>query len=81
MQKAVNVEAKAGLKSSIMIQDADSHCSRGHRPSQNTSAKVQIQGSTAKKSKLKESRPKDSKLTNGKIPTPPRTNEPEKTSC
>ena len=80
VQKAVNVEAKVGLRSSIMVRDADSRCPRGHRPSQNTSTKVQTQGSTAKESKPEESRPKESKPADGKTPAPPRTNEPGKTS-
>ena len=63
-----------------MIRDADFRCPRGHRPSQNTSTKVQTQGSTAKESKLEESRLKDSKPANGKTPAPPYTNEPGKTS-
>ena len=81
VQRAVNAEAKAGLRSSIMVQDTNSHCPRGHRLSQNTSTKVQTQGSTAKESKPKESRRKESKPTDRKTPAPPRTNEPEKTSC
>ena len=80
VQRAVNAEAKAGLRSSIMVRDADSRCLRGHRPSQNTSTKVQTQGSTAKESKPEESRPKESKPANGKTPAPPRTDEPGKTS-
>ena len=80
VQKAVNAKAKAGLKSSIIIRDADFCYYRGYCLSQNTSTKVQTQGSTAKESKPKESRPKDSKPTNGKTPAPPHTNEPEKIS-
>ena len=80
VQKAVNAEAKAGLRSSIMVRDVDSRCPRGHRPSQNTSTKVQTQGSTAKKSKPEEFRPKESKPADGKTPAPPRTDEPGKTS-
>ena len=41
MQRAINAEAKAGLRSSILIRNADSRCLRDHRPSQNTSTKVQ----------------------------------------
>ena len=41
VQKPVNAEAKAGLKFSIMVQDADSCCSKSYRLFQNTSAKVQ----------------------------------------
>ena len=80
VQKAINAEAKAGLRSSIMVRNADSCCPRSHRPSQNTSTKVQTQSSTVKESKLKESRPKDSKPANKKTPTLPRTNEPGKIS-
>ena len=79
-QKAVNAKAKTDLWSSIMVWDVDSRCRKGHRPSQNNSAKVQTQSSTAKESKPEESRPKDSKPANEKTLTLPRTNEPEKTS-
>ena len=80
MQRVVNAEAKASLRSSIMVWDADSRCPRDHRLSQNTSTKVQTQGLTTKESKPKESRPKDSKPVNGKTPAPPRIYEPRKTS-
>ena len=63
-----------------MVRDADSRCPRGHCPSQNTSTKVQTQGSTVKESKPEKSRPKESKHADGKNPAPPRTNEPGKTS-
>ena len=63
-----------------MIRDADSRCPRGHRPFQNTSIKVQTQGSTVKESKPEESRRKDLKLADGKTPVLPFTNEPGKTS-
>ena len=76
----VNAEAKAGLRSSIMVRDADSCCPKDHRPSQNTSTKVQTQGSTVKESKPEQSRPKDLKPANRKTPAPPRTDEPGKTS-
>ena len=79
MQRAVNAEAKAGLRSSIMVWDTDSRCSRGHRLSQNTSIKMQTQDSTAKESKPEESRPKDLKPADGKTLAPPRTNKSEKT--
>ena len=80
MQRAVNAEAKAGLRSSIMVRDVDSRCPRGHRPSQNTSTKVQTQGSTVKESKPEESISKELKPADGKTPAPPRTDESEKTS-
>ena len=41
VQKAVNAEAKAGLRSSTMVRESDAHCPRGYRPSHNTSSKVQ----------------------------------------
>ena len=41
VQKVVNAESKAGLRSSTMVRDSDIHCSRGHRPSNNTASKVQ----------------------------------------
>ena len=33
VEKAVNVEAKAGLKPHSIVQEIDSRCSKGHRPS------------------------------------------------
>ena len=45
VQKAVNAEAKAGLRSSIIVRDSDAGFLRGHRLSHNTSSKVQTQGS------------------------------------
>ena len=61
VQRAVNAEAKAGLKFSTMIRESDGCYPRGHRPSHNTSAKVQPQGTTAKEPRSKEPKPKDSK--------------------
>ena len=81
VQKTINTKAKACLKSSIMVWDAESYCSRGHCPSQNTSTKVQTQDSTAKKSKPKEFRPKDLKPADGKTLALLRTNKSRKTSC
>ena len=60
VQKAVNAEAKAGLRFSSMVRNSDIHCSRGHRPSNCTAAKVQTQGSKdshPKEPKVKEVRP------------------------
>ena len=48
MQRVVNAEAKAGLRSSTIVRDSDACCSRGHRPSHNTSSKMQTQGSSHK---------------------------------
>ena len=80
VQKTVNAKAKASLRSSIMVRDIDSRCSRGHQPSQNTSTKVQTQDSTTKESKPKEIRSKDSKLANRKTLALLCTNKPEKIS-
>ena len=60
VQRAVNAEAKAGLRSSTMVRDSDARCPRGHRPSHNTSSKVQTQGSKDS-SRPKETKPKDPK--------------------
>ena len=60
VQRAVNAEAKAGLRSSTIVRDSDARCPRGHRPSHNTSSKVQTQGSKDL-SRPKETKPKDPK--------------------
>ena len=60
VQKIVNAEAKAGLRSSTIVWDSDARCSRSHRPSHNTSSKVQTQGSKDL-SRPKETKPKDLK--------------------
>ena len=78
VQRTVNAKAKTGLKSSTMVQESDIHCPSGHRPSHNTSLKVQTQETTTKKPRPKESRLKKAKLTNGKAPAPPRSDEPAK---
>ena len=54
----INAKAKIGLKSSIIVRNMDSYYLRNHCLSQNTFAKIQIHSLTAKKSKLKESKPK-----------------------
>ena len=72
MQKAVNVEAKAGLKSSTMVQDSNARCFRGHYLSHNTSSKVQTQGSK-NSSRSKKPKPKNPK------PAPLRNNAAEPT--
>ena len=62
MQRAVNAEAKTGLRSSTMVRDSDIRCPRGHRPSNSTASNVQTQETTTKNSypeepKVKETRP------------------------
>ena len=50
VQRAINAEAKAGLRSTTMVRDSDICCLRGHCPSNNTTSKVQIQGTAVKDS-------------------------------
>ena len=78
IQRAVNAEAKTGLRSSTMVWDFDAHCLRGHRPSHNTSLKVQTQRPTTKEPCTKESRPKKAKSNNSKTPALPRSDESAK---
>ena len=78
VQRAVNTETKAGLKSSTMVRKSDARCLRGHRPFHNTFSKVQTQKTTAKESRIEESRPKEAKSTNGKAPAPPCSDKPAK---
>ena len=77
VQKVVNADAKAGLRSSAMVRDSDIRCPRSQRPSNNTASKVQTQGTSAKKPRPKESRPKEAVPAKGKAPAPPRTNAAE----
>ena len=60
VHRAVNAEAKADLRSNTMVQDLDARCLRGHRPSHNTSSKVQTQDSKDS-SRPKKTKPKDPK--------------------
>ena len=56
------MEAKGGLRSSIMVRQLDVCCPRGYCPSSNTSSKVQTQGSSHKDSThSEEPKPKDPK--------------------
>ena len=60
VERAVNAEAKASLRSSTMVRDLDIRCPRGHRPSNSIAAKVQTQGtkdSHPEEPKVKETRP------------------------
>ena len=77
MQRAVNAEAEAGLRSSVMVWDSDIRCPQGHRPSNNTTSKMQTQGTSAKKLDPKESRTKEAKPAEEKASDPPRTNAVE----
>ena len=79
VQRVVNVEAKTDLISSIIVWDADFRCSTSYCLSQKPSTKMQIQSLTAKESKPKEFRPKDSKLAKEKISALPYNNESRKT--
>ena len=63
VQRAVNAEFKAGLRSSAMVRDSDIRYPRGHRPSINTTSKVQTQGTIAKDSQQEEPKVKEVKPT------------------
>ena len=77
VQRAVNAEAKMGLRSSAMVQDSDIRCLRSHRPFNSTASKVQTQGTSAKEPRLEESKTKEAKQPEGKAPALPRTNAAE----
>ena len=81
VQRAVNVEAKAGQKSSTMIRNSDARCLRGHRPSHNIFLKVQTQETTTKEPRNEESRPKEVNQADGKDSAPPRFDKPVKPTC
>ena len=61
VQRTVNTEAKAGLRSSTIVQDSDTRYPRSYRLSHNTFLKVQTKGSKdffhSEKSKLKDPKP------------------------
>ena len=62
VQRAVNAEVKADLRSSTMVQDLDICCPRGHCLSNSSASKVQTQETIAKdfhseKFKVKEVKP------------------------
>ena len=63
IQKAVNTEAKAGLRSSTMFWNSDIRYSRDYRPSNNIASKVQTQGITTKDSHPEEPKIKKARLT------------------
>ena len=67
VQRAVNVEAKASLRSSAMVRDSDIYCPQGHRPSNSTVSKVQTQGTTAKDSHQEEPKVKEVKSTSSRV--------------
>ena len=64
-----------------MVWDSNAYCSRGNYLSHNTILKVQTQGTTAKKPRMKESRPKEAKSINGKTIVLPYSNELAKPNC
>ena len=71
VQKAVNIKAKAGLRSKTMVQDLDICCAKDHRFSNSTVLKVQTQGTTGKECKPKKFRPKELKSAKSKNPALP----------
>ena len=48
VQRAVNAEAKAGLRFSTIVWESDAHCPKSHRLSHNTSSKMRTQEITDK---------------------------------
>ena len=62
VQRIINAEAKAGLKSTTMVRKLDANCPKGYRLSYNTSSKVQTQSFSHKDSpRFEEPKPKDPK--------------------
>ena len=81
VQKAINTEAKAGLRSSTMVRDLNAHCRRGHHLSHNFSSKVQTQDSSHKDSpRSEESKNKDLKpaLSRGNAAEPAKKEDKKK---
>ena len=75
VQRAVNAEAKAGLRSTTMVRDSDIRCLQGYHPSNNTTSKVQTQRTAVKDS----SRPEESKTKDPKsVPLRDNPAEPAK---
>lgn len=62
----VNTKVKKGLRSSIIIEDLDVHCSRSYCPSYIIILKVYIQGFNTKKFLVKEFKLKKFNLVNKK---------------
>ena len=77
VQKAVNAESIAGLRSSAMVQDLDIRCLQGYHPFNSTASKVQTQEMFSKEPRPEESRSKKAKPAKEKAPAPPRTNAAE----
>ena len=67
VQRVINMEAKADLRSSTMVRESDVYYPRSHRPFHNTFSKMQTQGIIAKQPRTKESKPKKAKQANGKV--------------
>lgn len=63
----INIKAKIGLKSNIIVWDIDFCCFKGRYLFHNIFVKVQTQDLTVKKSKPKELKPKKLKLANEKF--------------
>ena len=78
----VNIKAKAGLKSSIIIQNLDIHYFRSHFFSNTTFViKIQIQKTIIKKSYIKKFGPKKTKLADSKTFTLSCFNKAIKPNC
>ena len=63
VQKAVNAEAKAGLRSTILVRDSNIYCSQSHCPFNNIVSKIQTKETIAKDfSRSEKPKIKDPKL-------------------
>ena len=80
VQRAINIEAKASLRSSTIVWDSDVRCSRGHCPSHNTSLKVQTQGSKdfSRPEKLKPKNLKSAQSRDDAVELPKKNNKKDK---
>ena len=83
MQKAINVEAKMSLKSSIIVQDLDICYPRSYIffNAISTTSKVKTQGITTKESHTEKNKAKKTKPADSKISTLPYSNEIVKLNC
>ena len=67
MQKTINVEANAGLRSNTMVRNLYIYCPRGHRPFNSTASKVKTKGTTVKNSHPEEPKVKEVKSPHPKL--------------
>ena len=77
LQRAINAEAKASLRSSAMVRDLDICCPKSYRSS-NTTSKVQTKETIAKEPRFKESKSKDTKAVRANAMEPSKQNKKDK---